>query len=236
MEYVGQELELFAEARNWKSYWSSIVRPYLRGRVLEVGAGLGATTTALCTGDTNWTCMEPDPRLAQQIGEKIARGDLPRTCRVHQGVMTDLPPDERFDTILYIDVLEHIANDGDEVIEATKRLSATGHLVVLAPAHNWLFSPFDREIGHHRRYSRATLERLAGRSLSLVQSRYVDSLGLLLSLGNRCLLRRELPTVQNITFWDRRVVPWSRVLDSWLGFSVGKTVVCVWQQTADASS
>jgi SAM-dependent methyltransferase len=232
MEYVGQELELFTEARNWKSYWSSMVQPYLRGRVLEVGAGLGATTTVLCTSDMEWTCMEPDPRLARHIGERIARGDLPRTCRVHQGVMTDLPPDERFDTILYIDVLEHIANDGDEVIEATKRLSTTGHLVVLAPAHDWLFSPFDQEIGHCRRYSRATLEQLAGRSLSLVQSRYVDSLGLLLSLGNRWLLRRELPTTRNIMFWDRRVVPWSRLLDGWLRFCVGKTVICVWRQTA----
>lgn len=233
MEYAGRELELVADALNWKSYWSSMVQPYVRGRVLEVGAGLGATTMALCTGDAEWTCLEPDARLAGLIDNKISLGDLPRTCHVHQGVITDLPFDERFDTVLYIDVLEHIVNDEAEVIEATKRLSTNGHLVVLAPAHNWLFSPFDREIGHHRRYSRATLERLSGRSLSLVQSRYVDSLGLLLSLGNRWLLRRALPTARNIRFWDRRIVPWSRMIDGWLQFSVGKTVICVWRRTAD---
>ena len=62
--YVGEELDLFAQARNWKRYWSDQVRPFVTGAVLEVGAGIGTNTRLLDTpGATRWTCLEPDQRL-----------------------------------------------------------------------------------------------------------------------------------------------------------------------------
>ena len=63
--------------------------------------------------------------------------------------------------MLYIDVLEHIEHDLDELARAASHLAPGGHLVVLAPAHQALFSDFDRAIGHYRRYNRAGLQKLA---------------------------------------------------------------------------
>lgn len=68
-----------------------------------------------------------------------------------------LPRDSRFDTILYIDVLEHIADDRAELVEAARRLNPGGYLVVLSPAHQWLFTAFDAAIGHVRRYTAKSL-------------------------------------------------------------------------------
>ncbi|HEX7670077.1 MAG TPA: hypothetical protein VF395_10860, partial [Polyangiaceae bacterium] len=66
--YVGTELDVFALAENWKRYYGSFLAPFLSGDVLEVGAGLGATTRALCDGSARrWTCLEPDPELARRI-------------------------------------------------------------------------------------------------------------------------------------------------------------------------
>ncbi len=235
MQYVGQELELFAEASNWKDYWASVIRPYVQGHVLEVGAGLGATTQVLCTGrEDRWVCLEPDIELGQQVEDKIANGDLPPVCRLHRGVISDLPVDLAFDSILYIDVLEHIENDAGEIAEAARRLSLGGYLVVLSPAHNSLFSPFDQAVGHYRRYSRRSLEVLGTRPLSLVKSVYLDSVGILLSFVNRWVLRRSIPTKRNVMTWDRRVIPVSRTLDRYFRFAVGKTVVCVWRRATNA--
>jgi len=59
--YVGQELDLFALADNWKSYVKAQIAIYLTGDVLEVGAGIGATTAALHDGTARrWVCLEPD--------------------------------------------------------------------------------------------------------------------------------------------------------------------------------
>ena len=88
----------------------------------------------------------------------------------------ELAPDlEPQDCILYLDVLEHIADDRAEMKRAAARLAPGGRLVVLAPAHQALFSVFDRAVGHHRRYDRKSLRALTLPELELRTLRYVDA-------------------------------------------------------------
>lgn len=228
--YPGSELELFAGARRWKAYLRSLLRAHLIGDVLEVGAGIGATTGALCDGSQRtWLCLEPDPVLARQIEDAVVAGRLPACCRVVTGRVGDLPGGLRFDTMLYIDVLEHIEADGAELTAAVTRLRPGGTLAVLAPAHRWLFSPFDAAIGHHRRYTRASLVHVAPPALRPLGVFYLDSAGLVASLANRLALRQTLPTARQIAVWDRWLVPLSRRLDPLLGFRIGKSVLGIWQ-------
>ncbi len=229
--YVGEELELFAHAGNWKRYWSRLLIPFLQGDVLEVGAGLGVNTRFLRRPtQRRWVCLEPDGRLVQEMRHSLAEAPLPGPCELRQGSIADLEPDARFDSILYIDVLEHVEDDSAELARAAARLRDQGRLIVLAPAHNWLFSPFDASLGHFRRYNRSSLAEAARPipGLCLERLLYLDSCGLLASLGNRLLLRQDLPTLKQILFWDRALVPVSRVLDPLLLHRLGKTVVAVW--------
>ena len=227
--YIGQELEIFRHAENWKAYWSSCTKPFLAGDVLEVGAGLGANTLILRPHtDGRWVCLEPDPSLADELAE-ISRGFIAKeACDVIRGTIDDLPLEAAFDTILYIDVLEHIRDDKAELRAAASRLRAGGSLVVLAPAWNLLFSEFDRAVGHFRRYTKETLVLAGPASLRLRSLRYLDSAGLLLSAGNRLLLRQSVPTINQIKFWDRVIVPLSRRIDRLTGFTAGKSVLAVW--------
>jgi hypothetical protein len=114
-------------------------------------------------------------------------------CEVQVGTLHDVAEAFWFDTIIYIDVLEHIENDRAELVRAAGFLRAGGHLVVLAPAHQWLFSPFDAAIGHYRRYTRRTLAQLAPPELTLIRLDHLDAVGVLLSLGNRSGLRQRMP-------------------------------------------
>jgi SAM-dependent methyltransferase len=231
--YVGTELDVFARAERWKAYYGSFLRPFLSGDVLEVGAGLGATTRALCDGTPrSWLCLEPDPSLAASIAEAIRRGTLPACCRVLPGDLSALSGEARFDTILYIDVLEHIEKDADELARASRHLRPGGRLAVVAPAHPWLYTPFDEAIGHYRRYTRKSLAGCAPPQLLRERLLAIDSAGLLLSLGNRLLLRSAHPTHAQIRFWDRAVVPVSRLLDPLLLHRVGKTLVGIWRRNA----
>lgn len=230
--YVGNELELFAQAKNWKGYWSSIVGAYIRGDVLEVGAGIGANTSLLLDKVKNvrrWVCLEPDLLLLDQLRKSLAGSD---NLEPRRGTLEALPADEKFDAILYIDVLEHIQDDVAEVRCAAGHLRPGGHLIVLSPAHAWLFSPFDRAIGHCRRYTRGSLCRTAEglNQLRLERCEYLDSCGLFASAANRLLLRQALPTLKQILFWDRLLVPMSRVIDPLLSRRVGKTVIAAWER------
>jgi len=230
MKYDGGELALFAQAHRWKATLRRLIAPFLGDAVLEVGAGLGATTEALC-GDAvrRWVCLEPDPAQTAEIAAKIACGTLPACCRAMTGVLANLPSEDLYDSLLYVDVLEHIADDKAELAGAAHHLAPQGFLVVVAPAHQWLMSPFDRSVGHFRRYSSASLRALTPPGLRLEHLYYIDSCGLLLSLGNRLLLREAMPSLAQILFWDRVVVPMSRLLDPLLGRRLGKTVIAVWR-------
>lgn len=232
-EYIGNELEIFKEATTWKKYFSQIMRNYIRGNVLEVGAGIGGTTQFLWNERCeSWTCLEPDPALAKELGESIAAEKDKHRCEVKTCLLGDLPEGESYDTILYIDVLEHIEDDEDEVKRAIRRLSEGGSLIVLSPAHQWLYSEFDKSIGHYRRYTKASLKKLTPSGAKLADIRYLDSVGMFASIANRVLLRQSLPNRKQIRFWDRKMIPVSRVLDPVLGYAVGKSTLAVWNRTA----
>ncbi|MBL8799291.1 MAG: class I SAM-dependent methyltransferase [Planctomycetia bacterium] len=229
--YVGSELELFAAAANWKAYLSRQLQGYLGDSVLEVGAGLGTTTLNLCRRPhRRWVCLEPDPAMTATLQAKRDAGELPACCEVRAGTLADLPTDERFDSIIYIDVLEHIEDDRGELQRAAEHLAPQGRIVVLAPAHQFLFSPFDQSIGHFRRYNRAMLQAAAPTGLACERQKYLDTVGLLASLGNRFVLGSGMPTPRQIWTWDKLMVPVSRFLDPLLFFTLGKSILGVWRK------
>lgn len=228
--YPGQELDLFAQAVHWKAYWTSRVRPFLGEDVLEVGAGIGSNTALLRGGmPGRWVCLEPDPALAARIPDFPAAATPSRTVEVVRGALDALPSADRFDTVLYIDVLEHIADDRAELARAAQLLRPGGHLVVLAPAHPGLFSSFDEAVGHYRRYTRRSLSEISPPNADSKHFRYLDAAGVLASLANRALLGQRTPTARQIGLWDRVLVPISRRLDSVLGGRVGKSILGVWR-------
>ena len=233
-QYIGSELDLFAMAFNWKAYVRHQIGPYIKGRVLEVGAGMGETTKALINGHgARWTCLEPDRKLAGRIAKSFDNrsGDPSARPEIIVGDIDHLACEREYDTILYIDVLEHIENDELEIKKAAQRLKQKGHLIVLAPAHQYLFSPFDAKIGHFRRYRHKRLISISPENTRIVKIRYLDCVGCLASFGNKVILKRGTPTQNQIMMWDRLMVPLSRMFDVVFGYKLGKSIYAVWQKT-----
>lgn len=229
--YEGDELTLFREAHRWKAYLREEIRREVRGAVLEVGAGMGGTTRALRDArDPAWTCLEPDGALCDALRAEVATLPSPEKITVREGTLASMPEGDRFDTILYVDVLEHIAADREELRLAAARLAPGGAVVVMSPAHPWLFTPFDTAVGHHRRYTLPSLRALTPEGTVMTRADYLDSVGLLASLGNRLLLRQGMPTARQIALWDKVMVPLSRRLDPVLSHRVGKSVLGVWRR------
>jgi SAM-dependent methyltransferase len=228
-QYMGTELEIFAHAANWKSYMRSKICPYLVGDVLEVGAGIGGTTQALNDGtQRRWVCLEPDIEFAERIRS------LPhlRNCEVLEGMLPDVDSREKFNAILYIDVLEHIKEDKEELVLAARHLKPNGVIVVLAPAFPWLYTPFDAAIGHYRRYTRKSMRAIVPQGLREELCIYLDSFGVLASAGNLLFLQTTHASPGQMRFWDNYLVPVSRFFDRALAFSVGRSVLMIWRKTA----
>ena len=230
--YAGSELELFSSATNWKSYFSRILAPHIGGRVLEVGAGIGSNIPYLHTPAVReWVSLEPDAALASRISQRVAAGELPNDCKVVIGTAAQIERAPAYDTILYIDVLEHIEDDAGELACAAERLAPNGRLIVLAPAHQFLFSRFDESVGHYRRYNRRTLTALRPPGCRLVACQMLDSTGFFASLSN-WFLRAAVPSPGQIKVWDKLLVPVSRHLDWLTTFRFGKTIVAIWSPSS----
>ena len=66
---------------------------------------------------------------------------------------------DKYDTIIYLDVLEHIEHDQKEFLNAFSNLNDGGHLIVSVPAYNFLYSKFDKDFGHYKRYNKADFKK-----------------------------------------------------------------------------
>jgi SAM-dependent methyltransferase len=229
--YPGEELALFEKAIHWKQYFSSLIRPYIKNEVLEPGAGLGSNTVLLNNGSAmQWLLLEPDISMSILLEKKVLDGELPPNCRIIPGNIAQLNETQQFDTIIYIDVLEHVENDKKEIQTVSQYLKPEGHLIVLAPAFLFLYSPFDKAIGHYRRYNKKRLKALIPASLAPIRLCYLDSTGFLLSMTNRLLLRQKYPTKKQVYFWDNYLIPVSRIVDRILIYSFGKTILGIWKK------
>jgi SAM-dependent methyltransferase len=229
--YIGQELELFALATNWKRYVKAEIGKYLIGDVLEIGAGIGGTTLALHDGTARrWVCLEPDDDQAKRLRTALTRSWGVYAPAVIAGSLRALADRQSFDCVLYLDVLEHIQDDRRQIEEAARLVRPGGHIVVLSPAHQWLFSEFDKSIGHIRRYDKRSLRSLMPSGWAEKKLAYLDSVGVLLSLANAIALRQALPSRLQLSLWDRLCVPLSRIVDWALLGKFGKSVLVVWEK------
>jgi SAM-dependent methyltransferase len=229
--YIGGELDLFSLARNWKRYVRAVIGKHLAGDVLEVGAGIGGTTAAMHEGTAHlWVCLEPDVGNAKRLMKLVVERLGHKKTHVVAGSLRALSKRSSFDCVLYMDVLEHIEDDHDQIQTAARLVREGGHIVVLSPAHQWLFSEFDKSIGHLRRYNKQRLRSLMPPGWIQVKMVYLDSVGALLSLGNVIGLRQAMPSPWQIAIWDRFCIPLSRIMDFVLRGNCGKSVLAVWRK------
>ena len=226
--YTGLELDLFAHAINWKSYWSSLIQDFLNGDVLEVGAGIGNNTLYLYSKRySRWLSLEPDSELAEHLKKTIKNNHYDEKCEVLNGTISSLGSGYKFDTILYIDVLEHIEDDKEELNKASSHLKPGGNLIILSPALPILYSKFDACIGHFRRYTKKTFKNTLPSTLKIKRLIYLDTVGLLASMGNRFFLRQSMPSLQQLRTWDRFIIPCSKYIDRLTGYKIGKSMLAI---------
>jgi SAM-dependent methyltransferase len=202
--------ERMAKADNYNRWLLERGRHYLGKRVLDFGAGLGVFTDLVAEG-REIVALEPDPAFVLQLRERFA--DRPEVTVVG-GDESELGPDDAgFDTVICLNVLEHIRDDVETLRRIRARLVPGGFLLLLVPAHEVLFGEIDRNVGHERRYRRRVLaERLRRAELDVVELRHVNPLGALGWLLSSRILRRSQVPEGALSVYDK-LVPLLRRLD-----------------------
>ena len=227
---AAQDLERLGTAKRFFDWVLDEFDPYLRGRLLEVGAGIGTITRKLIDRypELSVVALEPAGNVFADLESYAA---LTPRVTAHRQTLAEHDPKEadRFDAVLYLNVLEHIADDEQELRLAARALRPGGALLMFGPALEWLYSELDYRAGHYRRYSLRRLRALVSAAgLTVVSARYFDVFGVLPYLVVYRLSRHD--DIAGSTLWgyDRVVVPLSRLLQRAVPHPpVGKNVILV---------
>ena len=196
------------------------VRPHLGRRVLDAGAGVG-TFTGLAADGREVVAVEPDPELLPLLRARFeGRSDV----EVVEGTIEDVSGS--FDAIVCLNVLEHIADDLGTLRRFHDLLEPGGRLLLLVPAHPFLYGSIDRTVEHERRYTKSDLRgKLEEAGFDIAELRLVNPLGAAGWLVSSRVLKREQVPEGPLKLYDK-LVPALRVLDK-VDLGVGLSVWAV---------
>jgi SAM-dependent methyltransferase len=226
---AGTYSSAIAEAQNYRRWLVDSFRPYLRGRILEVGFGHGQYSSLLApSGD--YVGIDIDEASVERArlafpGRRFEHCDI-----ADGGRLRSLVP-EGVDTVVSIAVFELVEDDASAVGHLIDVLRPGGHLLVSVPALAMLYNDIDRLAGIRRRYTTAQLRALLEtQPLEIVELRYFNPIGGLgwwiNSLKRHGSLESEGMNAQ-IRLFDRYVLPISRLVDPLFRSFFGQTVLCV---------
>ena len=195
-----------AKLGRYNSWMFEQIRPAVGNRVLEIGSGIG-NMSAFLAGADRLALSDVDPRHLDDLSRKF--GDRPGVS-VSTWDLGQPPPEplsmESFDTVVCLNVLEHIANDEQALLRMRERLVPGGQLALLVPAHTWLYNDIDRGVGHFRRYGRRDLVTLLERTGYAVETCYhFNMVGAIGWFGSGTVLRRRTLGGTELGLFDRLV-------------------------------
>lgn len=231
MPYEGlSNLHLMAKAWNYNSWMFRSVLPWVGGRVLEIGAGIG-TFTEFLLDRGHVTSTEMDEECLAELSRRFR--DMPTVEVRHldiacvDGEAANVLAREGFDTVLCLNVLEHLPDDV-RALKNIRKIAPKGTLLLVVPALPILYGVEDRAVGHFRRYSKGEAgEKLRAAGYHAEKIFYFNSLGAVFWFLKNRVLKTPPTTAGNVAFYDRYVVPFLARVEGILPAPFGQSLVIV---------
>jgi SAM-dependent methyltransferase len=235
--YAGRELEAMAEATNYRRWILDVFKPYLGEHLVEVGAGLGSFSELILS---RYACrtlslVEPSASMYERLVARTQRVNTNTRVEAFHGTFASvarvIKARQAPDSVIYINVLEHVEDDEAELNSVCQSLTNNGRVLIFVPALAWLYGGFDKRVGHYRRYTRTELEKKLGRAgFKIVHSAYFDLPGIIPWWIKYRLLRSENISPGAVRFYDRFAIPTVRWIETRLSPPIGKNVIAVGQK------
>jgi 2-polyprenyl-3-methyl-5-hydroxy-6-metoxy-1,4-benzoquinol methylase len=225
-------LELDAQSHRFTSWLYNQISPGLKGDILEIGSGLGTYSEKIIHDkppNSHLMLTEIDPRYLQELENKFSSEDnnvsvskLDLDCKEDYEKIGY----ERFDSVLGLNVLEHVENDEFALRQLYKMLKDKGTMVLLVPCHKFLYNELDKKAGHFRRYSKKELEYKVGKTQFIIQNVfYFNMLGIMGWYLNGSVSKSPQINANAYRIFDK-LVPVSKYVEMLTGRKLGLSIIC----------
>ena len=228
--YDGWELNFFDNAKNYRNYQIDIIKKELKGTVAEIGPGNGSLCEKYNTYCDNVVLFEPSKNLFKNLETKFQSNEK---IKINNSEFSS--SNKKFDCFLLMDVIEHIENPQTLIKSLYDSLNENGKILINVPAFQHLYSKFDEDVGHFKRYTKSSfVKELLLIKPKKVKMFYYDFLGYFLSLVSQLLFLVSKKYKKNykkdfkskIKLWNY-LIPISKILDKCAINSFGKSLFIV---------
>jgi SAM-dependent methyltransferase len=218
-------LERLAEAPRFNRWMFDRVRPWVGDRVLEIGSGIGNLSQFL-VDRASVVLSDTAPEYLERLRDRFDHLPGVEVMRLYLPHVEEPLAQRRFDTIVCLNVLEHVADDGRSLAAISGLLDRGGRLILLVPALPVLYGSLDRALGHVRRYTARELRTKFDRAgLRMRHLEYFNLAGLPgWWLAGRVLRRDVIPAAS--LRWFDALVPLFR-LERLLPWRIGQSLIAI---------
>jgi SAM-dependent methyltransferase len=228
MPYIGRDLEAMFFAQNYHRWILAEFKPFIGKIIAEVGGGSGNFSELLLETNliSELTILEPSSDMYRRLQTTMTGRAAVKTL---QAFLRDeaVRYQAYFDTLFYVNVLEHVEHEDAELRLIHTCLQSGGHLCLFVPALPWLYSDFDRDIGHFRRYRKGTLtDRLVQNGFEVVKIKYMDFIGIFGWYFFYVLLGKKMKAGE-VRFYDTYLVPLTKLMEKIIHPPIGKNLLVV---------
>jgi len=225
-KYPEIALERFDKANLWIKYIILKIKRFLKDDILEVGAGCGSFTKSYMSNFHSITLTDMDNNSFNLLKRNFINE---KNVNVIKSSTKNI--DKKFNTILYFNVLEHVKEDKLEIKTALEKLNNGGHLIVLVPAHQKIYSKLDEAVGHFKRYDIDFFKKNKFENSKIIKLHFLDFFGYLLYHLNKIFFKEETyPSNLKIFIWDKIFTPFTVVVDYLTGYKFGKNILCIYKK------
>lgn len=235
VQYAGKDLEAMAFAVKYHQWIFDLMQPFLGEHLVEVGAGTGSFSEILLgTQPASLTLVEPSAMVADlRINPRIHAAQNDQTAirifpNIFAEVAREIKQTQTPDSIIYVNVLEHIEDDAGELKLVRETLRENGRVFVFVPALTGLYSEFDQQIGHFRRYTKTELaSKCQAAGFKILSLRYFDFLGIFPWWLKYTMLKSRTMEPQAVNLYDNLIVPIARPFEAALPLPIGKNLLLI---------
>lgn len=213
--------------------WSlNLVKPWVGKRVLDAGCGIGNGTALLAQTAEFVLAADLSPQNVNELQERFRQ--QPHVQPIQLDLDSDFTElaEQKLDTIVCLDVLEHIEQDVLLLQRFYDVMQPGGHLLVKVPAVKWLYGSVDTASGHFRRYTRGELRQKAEQAgWEPVAIRWMNIFGVLPYFVKSRIQKKDANLSRTFSPWQLRMIqrsmPWLRRLDRMIGPPIGQSAILV---------
>jgi SAM-dependent methyltransferase len=232
VSYVGKDLEAMSFAVNYHRWILDEFRPHLGKNLVEVGAGTGSFTELLLEQRPRTLAAIEPSGMYDLLVENIAKFRTEATVNAYQAIFTQvaskIKETDNPDSIIYVNVLEHIEDDAQELKAVYETLAPKGRMFIFVPALPALYGAFDREVGHFRRYVKSDLEtKVRDARFKILKSSYFDFAGIVPWWIKYQVFKASTLDQGTIKLYDKYAVPITRAIESAINPPLGKNILLI---------